>query len=39
LAVVAGAFHGFDAMAPTTSIAREFIASQHSVLRRAFAAD
>jgi acetyl esterase/lipase len=38
LQVVPGAFHGFDAMAPKTSIAREFVAGQHCVLRRAFAA-
>jgi acetyl esterase/lipase len=39
LEVVAGAFHGFDAMVPRTSVAQGFVASQHAVLRRAFVAD
>ncbi|MEV3900815.1 alpha/beta hydrolase [Mycobacterium sp. NPDC050551] len=37
LEVVPGAFHGFDAVAPKTSVAQRFHLSQLEVLRRAFA--
>ncbi|HET9396535.1 MAG TPA: alpha/beta hydrolase fold domain-containing protein, partial [Nitrospiraceae bacterium] len=36
LEVVPGAFHGFDAVAPKTTVAQSFIASQVAFLRRAF---
>ncbi|SCX30732.1 Acetyl esterase/lipase [Mycolicibacterium fluoranthenivorans] len=36
--VVAGAFHGFDAIAPKTAVSQDFIGSQIATLRRAFTA-
>ena len=39
LHVVDGAFHGFDAVAPRSSIAQAFFASQLRMLRMAFADD
>lgn len=37
LDVVPGAFHGFDAVAPKTSVAQRFLLGQLATLRRAFA--
>lgn len=36
LKVFPGAFHGFDAAAPKTSLAQSFLASQLAFLRRTF---
>jgi len=39
LLVIPGAFHGFDRMAPTTSLAQRFTRSKIAALRRAFGGD
>jgi acetyl esterase/lipase len=36
LLVVPGAFHGFDRVAPETSVAKRFTLAKHNALRRAF---
>jgi acetyl esterase/lipase len=36
LLLTPGAFHGFDRVAPTTRLARNFTAAKHEALRRAF---
>ncbi|WP_200921890.1 MULTISPECIES: hypothetical protein [unclassified Sphingomonas] len=39
LVVAPGAFHGFDAVAPETGLAKRFTAAKIAALRRAFGAD
>jgi hypothetical protein len=38
VAVIPGAFHGFDIILPKTDVARSFFDSQCATLRRAFTA-